>query len=96
MVVHDSRRLERWHGVLLVLAFSFLMVVAYSGKPGLLVIFGGAGILLSAAALGAVHERLRAASSSCVHIEADLESESGVTGLIKEPSRSAVMGKEPK
>ncbi len=96
MVVHDSRRLERWHRVLLVLAFSFLMVVAYSGKPGLLVIFGGAGILLSAAALGVVHQRIRAASSSCVQIEADPESDSGLTSLIKEPSHSAVMGKEPK
>ncbi len=38
----------------------------------------------------------RAASSSCVHIEADLESDSGLTNLIKEPSHSAVMGKDPK
>ncbi len=38
----------------------------------------------------------RAASSSCVHIEADLESDSGLTNLIREPSHSAVMGKNPK
>ena len=38
----------------------------------------------------------RAASSSCVHIEADLESDSGLTNLIKEPSHSAVMGINPK
>ena len=38
----------------------------------------------------------RSASSSCVHIEADLESDSGVTNLIREPSHSAVMGKDPK
>ncbi len=96
MVVHDRRRLERWYGVLLVLAFSFLVVVNYPGKPGLLVFFGGAGVLLSAAALGVVHERIRAASASCAPIEADLESDSGLTNLIKEPSHSAVMGKEPK
>jgi len=38
----------------------------------------------------------RSASSSCVHIEADLESDSGLTNLIQEPSHSAVMGKDPK
>lgn len=38
----------------------------------------------------------RAASSSCVHVEAALESDSGLTNLIKEPSHSAVMGKDPK
>ena len=38
----------------------------------------------------------RSASSSCVHIEADLESDSGLTDLIREPSHSAVMGKDPK
>ena len=59
-VVYDRRRLERSYGVLLVLAFSFLVVVNYPGKPGLLVFFGGAGIFLSAAALGVVHERIRA------------------------------------
>jgi hypothetical protein len=36
------------------------MVVSYFGKPGPLIFFGGAGILLSAAVLGAVHERIRA------------------------------------
>ena len=44
-------------------------------------------------------EKLRAAcaaSSSCVHIEADLESDCGLTNLIEEPSHSAVMGKDPK
>ena len=38
----------------------------------------------------------RSASMSCVHIEADLESGSGLTNLIQEPSHSAVMGKDPK
>ncbi len=45
----------------------------------------------------------RAAGSSCVlwcgmarHIEADLESDSGLTRPVKEPSHSAVMGKDPK
>lgn len=38
----------------------------------------------------------RVVSSSCVHIEADLESDSGLTNLIREPSHSAVMGKDPK
>ena len=94
-VVHDRRRLERWYRALFVLAFSFLMVVSYSSEPRLLVFLGGAGILLSAAALGVVHERLRAASASRVHIESDLESESGLTNLIEEPSHSAVMGKDP-
>ena len=60
VVVHDRRRLERWYRALLVLAFSFLMVVNYFGKPGFLVFFGGVGILLSAAALGVVHERISA------------------------------------
>ncbi len=60
VVVHDRRRIESWYGVLLVLAFSFLMAVSYFGKPGLLVFFGGAGIFLSAAALAVVHERIRA------------------------------------
>ncbi len=60
VVVHDRRWLERWYRVLLVLAFSFVMVVSYFGKPGPLVFFGGAGILLSAAVLGVVHERIRA------------------------------------
>jgi hypothetical protein len=36
------------------------MVVNYFGKPGFLVSFGGVGILLSAAALGVVHERISA------------------------------------
>ena len=38
----------------------------------------------------------RAASSSCVHIEADLETDSGLTKLIKDRPHSAVMGKDPK
>ena len=38
----------------------------------------------------------RAASSSCVHVEAALESDSGLTNLIKKPSHSAVMAKDPK
>jgi hypothetical protein len=38
----------------------------------------------------------RAASSSCVHIEADLESDSGLTNLIKNRPHSAVMEKDPK
>ena len=38
----------------------------------------------------------RAANASCVHIERDLESDSGITNLIQEPSHAAVMGKDPK
>ena len=38
----------------------------------------------------------RSASMSCVHIEADLVSGSGLTNLIQEPSHSAVTGKDPK
>ena len=38
----------------------------------------------------------RAASSSCVHIEADLESDSGLTNPIKDRSRSPMRGKDPK
>jgi hypothetical protein len=38
----------------------------------------------------------RAASSSCVHIEAVLESDSGLINLIKNRPHSAVMGKDPK
>jgi hypothetical protein len=40
--------------------------------------------------------RARAASSSCVHVEAALESDSGLTKLNKDLSRSTVMGKNPK
>ena len=38
----------------------------------------------------------RAASSSCVHVEAALESDSGLTKLIKKPLHAAVMAKDPK
>ena len=38
----------------------------------------------------------RSASLSCVHIEANLESEAGPTDLIRQPSHAAVMGKDPK
>ncbi len=38
----------------------------------------------------------RAASSSCVHVEAALESDSGLTKLNKDRPHSAVMGKDPK
>lgn len=38
----------------------------------------------------------RAANASCVHIESDLESDSGLTNLIQEPSHALVMGKDPK
>ena len=37
----------------------------------------------------------RAAGSSCVHIQADLDSDSGLTNLIKDRPHSAVMGKDP-
>lgn len=38
----------------------------------------------------------RSANASCVHIERALESDSGITNLIQEPSHAAVMGKDPK
>ncbi len=40
--------------------------------------------------------KFRDASASCVHIEAAIEADRGLINLIKEPSHSAVMGKDPK
>lgn len=40
--------------------------------------------------------KFRDASASCVHIEAAMEADRGFINLIKEPSHSAVMGKDPK
>ena len=38
----------------------------------------------------------RASSASCIHVEAALESDSGLTNLIKDRSRSTVRWIEPK
>ena len=59
MVVHDRQRLERWYKASLVGAFLLLFALGYYGKPWYIVILG-AGILLCAAVLGVVHERIRA------------------------------------